>query len=179
MPAPLTLQEKIQRAEEKKAQREGNIMSAEAFPREDNDRPARKARGVFNGTATKLRVNKLIPGWHLHIFNDDAGRIQQALNNGYEFVKPEEVDGVSENVVSRNTDIGEKVRFLVGRTESGEPLYAYLMKIRQEWYDEDYKESQSTNDRIDDAIRSGKMTKEGTTADGFYIPKGGGIKIES
>lgn len=132
-----------------------------------------RKRNVFNGTETKLRVSNQIPGYHLHIFNDIAGRIQTALDAGYEFVAPSEVGGVSVNVTDRNTDLGDKVRFLVGRTETGEPMYAYLLKIRQDWYEEDQAALEQRNMLIDEAIRSGKNTKAGTNSDGFYVPREG------
>lgn len=117
----------------------------------------RERRSSFNGTRQKLSVNYQIPGYHLHIFNDTAdGRIQQALDTGYEFVSPEEVGGASTNVISSNTDLGSKVRYLVG-TNGSEPMYAYLMKIKQEWFEEDQAELQERNNRTDAAIRGGQM----------------------
>ena len=77
------------------------------------------------------------------------------------------------NVTDRNTDLGDKVRFLVGRTETGEPMYAYLLKIRQDWYEEDQAALEQRNMLIDEAIRSGKNTKAGTNSDGFYVPREG------
>ena len=131
-----------------------------------------RKRNVFNGTEGKLTIGHTIDGQHLHIFNDSPGRVQQAIDAGYEFVKPEEVGGVKDNVVSKNTDLGEKVRYLVGREESGEPLYAYLMKIKQEWYEEDQGILQDKNDFVDDAIRHGRSAKDGKS-EGFYVPKDG------
>ena len=114
-----------------------------------------------------------LKGIILHIFNDTPGRIQLALETGYEFVAPEEVGGTATNVVSRNTDIGDKVRFLVGTGDKGEALYAYLMKIRQEFYEEDQAVLQSKNDAVDEAIRGGRLTGDGHTTEGFYRPKEG------
>ena len=126
----------------------------------------RTRRSAFNGTRGKLQVGHQIPGYHLHIFNDTSGRIQQAQEAGYEFVHPDEVGGVTTNVTSRNTDIGDKVRFLVGTGEKGEAMYAYLMKIKQEWYEEDQASLQVRNDKTDAAIRGGKAGDADTT--GFY-----------
>jgi hypothetical protein len=155
MPAALTLQEKKERALAKQEEKM-NVNVEEGRQRR---------RSVFNGTSQKLSVNKLIPGYHLHVFNDSAdGRLQQALDSGYEFVSPEEVGGVSSNVVDHNTDIGAKVRYLVGSSESG-PSYAYLMKIKQEWFDEDQVELQRRNDETDHAIKGGKLV---TSGEGFY-----------
>ena len=142
--------------------------------RTHSQRPSQeRKRNVFNGTQGKLTVNYTIDGYHLHGFNDENGRVQDALDGGYEFVSPEEVGGVKENVVSRNTDLGDKVRWLVGRTADGGPLYCYLMKIKQEWFEEDQQALQAKNNLIDDAIRKGRNTKEGGSSEGFYTPREG------
>lgn len=159
MPAALTL-------EEKKARAEAGLAINK------NLSPERK-RNVFNGTEGKLKVNNQIEGYHLYIFNDTPGRISSALDNGYEFVSPNEVGGVGENVVSRNTDLGDKVRLLVGQAD-GAPLYAYLMKIRQEWWDEDQLALQNKNNATDAAIKSGQNVKGDSGK--FYD---GGISINT
>lgn len=172
MPAALTMEEKIEKAEAKLAAKQQDQVRTSA------DRPQRKQRGAFNGTEGKLRIGHGIEGYHLHIFNDIPGRLQTAQDNGYEFVTPDEVGGVSSNVVSRNTDLGDKVRYLVGKDEAGGAMYAYLMKQRLEWYEEDQAALQSRSDKVDEAIRSGKVTKDGHSTEGFYSPSGG-IKLQS
>ena len=179
-PAALTMEQKIERAEVKKSMREEiqETPNQSEQVRSTTDRPSRKSRGSFSGTESKLRVNRTIEGYHLHILNDVPGRLQTAIDNGYEFVTPEEVGGVSSSVVSRNTDIGDKVRYLVGRDDAGGPLYAYLMKQHMDWYLEDQAKIQNKNDMVDDAIRRGTNSKEGYSPDGFYSPKGG-IKLQT
>lgn len=164
MPRALTMEEKVAKAESKKEA--GQVRTSV-------DRGERPRRGVFNGTSGKLQVHGTIPGYHMHIFNDTAGRIEEALSAGYEFVSPDEIGGVATNVTSKNTDLGDRVRFLVGSAEGGNPLYAYLMKIRQEWFDEDQTELQGVNDRVDTAIRAGQNTKAGSSSEGFYVPREG------
>lgn len=137
------------------------------------DGTTRKRRNVFNGTEAKIGVREQIPGYHLHVFTDSGGRIQEAMDSGYEFVRPNEVGGVSENVVSRNGDLGERIRYLVNPRAEGSEQYGYLMKQRQEWYEEDQAELQDKNNRIDDAIRGGKVTGANPS---FYVPQGG-IKL--
>lgn len=159
MPAALTMEEKIAKAEAKQAAK--------------TEKKVRTKRASFNGTEAKLRIGNQIEGYKLHIFNDEPGRIEQALDVGYEFVSPDEVGGTATNVVSRNTDIGDKVRFLVGTDVKGEPLYAYLMKIPLEFYEEDQAALQSKNDLIDEAIRGGKLTGDGHNTEGFYKPREG------
>lgn len=170
MPAALTLEQKIARVAAKNAAKDA---PAEPTP-SAVDGAVRRKRGVFNGTSGKLRVHGTIPGYHLHIMNDDRNRIQEALAGGYEFVAPTEIEGVSENVTSRNGDIGDsRVRFLVGTQEKGEPMYAYLMKIRTEWYEEDQAELADRNNKIDAAVRAGKISGENPA---FYTPRDG-IKL--
>jgi hypothetical protein len=174
MAQALTMEQKIEKATAKAAaRREAAVESA--TPRERTT-ATRGKRGTFNGTEGKLRIGHHIDGYHLHIFNDTPGRIEQALNVGYEFVKPDEVGGTAVNVVSRNTDVGDKVRFLVGTDSNNEPQYAYLMKLKQEFYEEDQSALQAKNDAVDAAIRGGKNTGEGHSTDGFYTPQGG-IKL--
>jgi hypothetical protein len=180
MPKALTMEEKTERAITKSqakrlAAQAPQPVAETTVPqvRTVTQRSKRENRTSFNGTEAKLRIGNLIDGYHLHILNDTPGRIDQALSAGYEFVSPDEVGGVASNVVSRNTDLGDKVRFLVGTTATNEPMYAYLMKIELDLYNEDQQALQSKNDRVDDAIRGGRMLKEGHTTEGFYKPDGG------
>ena len=163
MAKALTLEEKKERA-----------LSRTAETRPTGER----VRNPFNGTKAKLTVNKQIPGYKLYIFNDEAGRIQTALEGGWQFVHPDEVGGVGERVTSVNTDLGDKVRFLVGADEKGDGFYAYLLKIKQEWFEEDQSAMQERNDLVDDAIRGGVNVKDGTSTEGFYTPREG-IKYQT
>lgn len=168
MPAALTLEEKKLRAE-----------AAMTAPVEQPKSERVRKRGTFNGTSQKLAVNvsKLTEqGFHTHIVNDMDNRIPELLDRGYEFVLSHEIDGISTNVTSRNTDIGDKVRFLVGTQKNGEPLFGYLLKIKSEWYAEDMAELQSRNDMIDDSIRRGKANIPNTNE--FYA-KAGEIKLKT
>jgi hypothetical protein len=157
MPKALTIEEKIERATQVRTA--GERVTSE------------RKRNAFNGTEGKLTVEHKIEGYHLHILNDTPGRIQQALDGGYEFVKPSELLSVKENVTSRNTDVGDKVRFLVNPSAKEGEQYAYLMKIKQEWFDEDQNALQEKNNQTDEAIRSGRNLKG--SSEGFYTPREG------
>ena len=170
MPRALNEFEKRDRILAKQAERNA-VAEPTATPAVDG--ATRKRRNTFNGTEAKLSVRQQIPGYHLHVLTDAGSRIQEAMDSGYEFVRPEEVGGVSENVVSRNGDLGERIRFLVNPRAQGSEQYGYLMKIRQEWYEDDQAELQAKNNRIDASIRGGKVTGENPS---FYQPKGG-IKL--
>jgi hypothetical protein len=171
MPRALNEFEKRDRLIERAAAKEAETSSTAVT--EGGDRATRKRRNVFNGTEAKISVRTQIDGYHLHVFTDTGGRIQEALDNGYEFVRPNEVGGVSENVVSRNGDLGERIRYLVNPRAEGTEQYGYLMKIRQEWFEEDQAELQAKNNLIDAAIRKGKITGENSS---FYTPRDG-IKL--
>lgn len=164
--------------EEKKEALESKLEAKELTVVGDTGegRKIRRKRGVLNGTESKMKVGNLIEGFHLHWMNDERNRINDALDAGYEFVKPEEVGGLSNNnVTSRNQELSkDKVRLLVGTTTEG-PLFAYLMKIRQDWYDEDQASLHEKNDAVDAAIKGGKNTA-GTSSEGFYVPNEG-IKL--
>lgn len=170
MPRALNEFEKRDRILAKQAERNA---PAELTATPAADGATRKRRNAFNGTEAKLSVRQQIPGYHLHVLTDAGSRIQEAMDSGYEFVRPEEVGGVSENVVSRNGDLGERIRYLVNPRAQGTEQYGYLMKIRQEWYEEDQAELQAKNNRIDASIRKGKITGDNSA---FYQPTGG-IKL--
>ena len=169
MPRALNEFEKRDRLLEKVAEKQAAANAA----RPAADGSTRKRRNVFNGTEAKISVRTQIDGYHLHVFTDVGGRIQEALDNGYEFVSPNEVGGVSENVVSRNGDLGERIRYLVNPRAEGSEQYGYLMKIRQEWFEEDQAELQAKNNLIDAAVRKGKITGDNPS---FYTPRDG-IKL--
>ena len=107
-----------------------------------------------------------IPGYHLHWINDYPGRVDAALDNGYEFVSAGEVGKTSFNVGATEGQI----KHSVGVQENGDPLYAYLMKIRQEWYDEDQSAKSQREQQVDAAIKSGRnlTVKDAGETDKYY-----------
>lgn len=163
------------------AQKEAKILNARAAKRGEvpavrttTDRVVRRERGVFNGTQGKLKINDSArqrleeAGWHLHIFNDTPGRVEEALSAGYEFVTSEEIGSNVATVVSRNTSLEDKIKYLVGTSEEGNGMYAYLMKTKQEYWEEDQAQTQKRNDFTDAQIKSGKTLAQGQSSEGFY-----------
>lgn len=131
------------------------------------EKPVRRNRGAFNGTRGKLQVGKQIQGYHLYFFNDEPGRIQAALDAGWEFVSPEEVGYASTNVTNRNVDLGGRVSVVGSKNDMGQPVQQVLLKIKQEWWEEDQADIQRRNDKTDAAIRKGKGGANVDTT-GFY-----------
>ena len=129
--------------------------------RSEVDRPVRKERVPFGQARTKLSVSYSIPGHHMHWVNDTPGRVLEAEQAGYEFVRGNEIGARDDELVKR----------IVGSAEDHTPLYAFLMKIKQEWYEEDQKKGQQVVDGVDAAIRNGSLEKQAN--DGRYVPKNG------
>lgn len=113
---------------------------------------------------SRLIEQGYVPYWR----NDQDGRVQEALANGYEFVKPDEIEETYLSIGSKELT-SDKVSRIVGYTEKGEPIRAYLMKIRQDWAQENQAYYQRRCDAIDRAVRTGTTTP----VEGSYSPKEG------
>lgn len=125
-----------------------------------------KVRGE-GGEVTRKRIPLGSPGLRLPLpiikgyfprwFNDEVGRIEQALAAGYEFVAPEEAPELGSDI-GGGVDKVSRISRVVGLSDTGaEPLRAYLMKLRQEWREEDDGVKQADLDKIDTAIRGGSI----------------------
>ena len=120
--------------------------------RSQAQRPRRNSIGVPRLT---LAVTNEIPGYHLCWMNDD-GNVQNALDSGYEFVTRGETE-LANGVTPQNTDMSDKIKQKVGTTQQGDILYAFLMKIKKEWHEEDMFEIEKQNKAIEDAIAGGNI----------------------
>lgn len=87
-----------------------------------------------------------------------------ALQGGYEFVRK---DGKAST-----SDMGEAFSQIVGKTEGGTPLRAYLMEIREDWFNEDQATKQESIDATEKQIRRGELVGK-VGQDGVYIPNQG------
>lgn len=100
--------------------------------------------------------------------NDTPGRLQQARAGGYEHVKDE--------AETEHTGRAMHVSAIVGVTEGGHPLKAYLMEIPERLYEQDQAAKQVSLDKTDEAIKRGDLHGD-VGADGRYSPQPG-ITIE-
>ena len=137
---------------------------------------APRERFHFGVPQSKLGVMNPDKNYHYHWINDTPGRIDMAQAGGYQFVPKGEVT-LLPGVVSKDSDLGDRVSAVVGRNEDGTPLRAYLMKIRLEWYEESQALLQAKSDATDKAIRAGRTS--GQEDGNFYIPKGQPIKMSN
>lgn len=92
------------------------------------DRPNRTP---VSGYRNVMTYSNKEPGYVYRFVNDLEGRIQIFLNAGYELV-PTGEGQVGDKRVGTATDMGS----VVSRPAGG-GITAYLMRIKQEWYDED------------------------------------------
>lgn len=90
-----------------------------------------------------------------------------ALQAGYEFVR---IDGQA-----ATTDMGQSISQVVGSKEGGASLRAYLMEIREEWYNEDQATKQESINATEKQIRRGELVGK-VGQDGVYVPSRG-IKV--
>lgn len=102
-----------------------------------------------------------IPGYHLYwAREEDMGLF---IDAGYEFVARGEArvnyrDRVAGRVEEDgNLDLGDRVKMWAGRGEDGRPHYHILMKIREEWYEEDQALLRNHNAKILQAIFRGEV----------------------
>lgn len=140
------------------------VAQENASPRTEGERAkvrTPRTRIPFGAPRSKLVVPIKPEGYHLHWVNDDAGRIFAAQQGFYEFCSPSEC-GLDE------TEDG-KVKVLVGKNAQNGPLFAYLMKIKLEYYEEDRDLINSQQDSFEEAIKRG-LNSNGEHG---YIPKEG------
>lgn len=122
----------------------------------------RALRKPFGTMSLKLSLPKRV-GYHRHWFNDVAGRIDEAEQNGWKKVLK---DGVP-------------IKRAVGTGRDNGALYAYAMEIPTEFWQEDMDaRHRIAQERMDDVKRkmpvqaaAGSVRKE--DADKFYNPQGG------
>lgn len=142
---------------------------------ESDRRPRLRERADFGAAQQKLQVLNQDSQYHYHWINDYPGRVQYSIARGYDFVSPRDIELVP-GVVPLNADLGDRVSMVVGSTEAGQPLVAYLMRIPMEFYNEDQSDIQADIDRREAGIRKGKTT--GQETDSFYTPRNEKIKLE-
>lgn len=137
-----------------------------------------RARIPFGVPRSKLAVLGEIPGFHMQWINDVGGRIEEAQAGGYEFVSKSEIHlAPGASVTPVNSDLGDRVSMVVGTMkQTGASLRAYLMKIRNEYKNEDRK---ILSDRRELRMASIKRGRAVDVDDNFYIPSGSPIKISN
>lgn len=126
-------------------------------------KPTRAKRRPFGVPQSKLSVDKQLDGYHYRWINDTPGRIAEALAGAYVFVEPAEV--------GREANGDNKVFEYGGTNKDGSPMKVYLMRILQEFYEEDRDVSRKYLDEIDASIKGGQVNVR--PGDKRYVPENG------
>lgn len=124
---------------------------------------ARPTRTPISGRNV-LTVRGKEPGYTYRVVNDQGDRVAEFLDRGYELVEATTVR-VGDKRVNATTPEGTKAQVSVGKGEK-----AYVMRIKQEWYEEDQKAKQVQVNELEAAI---KQTSSADYGD-IKIGTGGG-----
>lgn len=139
-------------------------MAARELRKESTERERPEDLG---GLQLKLAVVGEVPGHHMYWENDEDGKIEQLLYDGFDFVSTGEVRRGSDLVA--DLDVTDRISRYVGRRNDGSPLRAYLMKCPDEIWKQRQARGQYQADTWDEEIRKGRMAPQGPTQ---YTPKG-------
>lgn len=123
----------------------------------------RETRVPINTPNRKLEIDvSLFPGFHLHWFAEF--NVQQALRAGYVFVHPSEVNGgiydpsIGGRGETNTEDLGgERFTAIGGQDAQGKPVGLVLMKIQEEWYNDDQRKIAERNYNVLQQIFRKKM----------------------
>ena len=121
--------------------------------------PAQRKRIPLSVPQLRLEVPP-IPGHSLYWFLEK--NTLRALQGGYEFVDQKEVSLNARNVASLqgNTDMGSRVSVVAGTGADGQPESLFLMKIKQEWFNDDQALLADRNHQIQNAIKHGSLNDD-------------------
>lgn len=125
-------------------------------------RVSRTSRVPFGNFEQKLAYPTR-EGYRRYWFNDDPGRLQKALEAGY--------DHVFDPILKQN------VQRIVGRAESGGPLVAFLMEIPQEWFEDDMAAYQKIIDEKEAGYKRGSV-ESATDTPAVFRPEAQGRRIQ-
>lgn len=146
----------------------------EPHPSDVNPRAAREMARDGDGRAERVPLGtpkaKLAfpdrPGYMRRVINDIGDRVIRAERGGWQFVEDERERDESGR--------GKRVSMTVGTKPDGTPMWAYLMEIREEFYQEDQKAKQSAINETEAAINRGDPTGVTEEKDKFYRPSSAG-----
>ena len=121
------------------------------------DRGTRVPLGGFTGPLS-LNDESKDPEMHYSWALDDSedgSKIERRLQAGYEFCSPDE------NLVAGNSSVYKSVQAgSIVRVPAGQGRYHYLMKIPQEWYEDDKARGQERVDATENSLHE-QSKKEG------------------
>ncbi len=99
------------------------------------------------GQRNVLTLSGKEPGYVYRIVNDQADRIQQFMDAGYELVDADAVR-VGDKRVNSASPEGSKAQVSVGKGEK-----AFVMRIKEEYYKEDQAAKAAEIDRLEQSMK--------------------------
>lgn len=115
----------------------------------------RRQRGVHGRARQKLTVPE-IEGYYCRWVNDVDNKLHEAtVADDFSHVLREEINDSVGEAGDGNSDLGSQVRVLVDKDEHGIPIYAYLLKKKQEFFDEDLAENEAIRLEKENTLRRG------------------------
>jgi hypothetical protein len=108
----------------------------------------REKRTPINGTRNILTIRGQEPGYRYRIVNDDGDRIPMLQEQGYELVQDASIT-VGDRRIANPTKEGSPVQVSVGGGQKG-----FVMRIKEEWYQEDQKTKQKAVDDLDESMKA-------------------------
>lgn len=132
----------------------------------------RKKRISLGGMRQKLSAKER-KGYKRYWFNDAPGRLQEAIDSGYEYVTDPKIT-IGDPGLEIGDSIDSRISKVVDR-ENG--MRAYLMELEEELWQEDRNKAESQLAETEKALSQGEDTYGQPGRDGRYIPSGGGTKI--
>lgn len=104
------------------------------------------------------------PGYVQRWVNDRAnGRVQQFTDRDWDVVKNPAIDGSGE---------GTPVSRVVGTTENGQPLRAYLMEKPDDWHQEDQARKNRPRIETEETMKRGSLPSNRAEPGTEYVPQG-------
>lgn len=141
----------------------------------DNREISADARVPMGGNKLKMTLPE-IPGFRTRWFNDAGDRIETAKKGGYTHIIKAGIK-VGSGSETGHTDLGSVVSMVVGTQANGQPLRAYGMKIKQEWFIEDQAKQALAIRETETQIRGGQLPGDKGDTSNRYVPEQG-ISIE-
>ncbi len=142
----------------------------------DNALPERRTRRVRQGggvltdrTVVPEEIRRAYPDCEFFWENDEKGKVELRVANGWEVVKGQMHDGIW-HPGNDSTNMGSVYSMPVGPGSSGQPMQAVLLCIPSEWYQEDVKAQEEYNRQVRNSLRRGSNPNE-VNSDGTYAPR--------
>ena len=133
---------------------------------------ARKQRVPLGVPRLKMSVTER-DGFQRRWINDTGGRLAQAEEGGYCFVKREGAEFKEADAKNQNSGVNN----CISKVVNSDGTRSYLMEIPMAMYESDQLAKMAKIDELENGLRVGDDAHGKTGRDGRYVPREG-IKID-